>query len=54
MGIDDAFDAFQKTVNEDIDKTRLARERRDLFKTALLSEPDAAPSGAVPPRREDG
>lgn len=40
MGIDDAFDAFQKTVNEDIDKTRLARERRDLFKTALLSEPD--------------
>ncbi|NGO43052.1 SMODS domain-containing nucleotidyltransferase [Streptomyces ureilyticus] len=40
MGIDEAFDAFQKTVNEDIDKTRLARERRDLFKTALLSEPD--------------
>ncbi|MGI3225001.1 hypothetical protein ACRJ4B_14850 [Streptomyces sp. GTA36] len=40
MGINDAFDALQKTVNEDIDKTRLARERRDLFKTALLSEPD--------------
>ncbi|MYT10792.1 MULTISPECIES: hypothetical protein [Streptomyces] len=40
MGIDDAFDAFQKTVNEDIDKTRLARERRDLFKAALGGEPD--------------
>lgn len=40
MGIDDAFDEFQKIVNEDIDKTRLARRRRDLFKAALLSEPD--------------
>lgn len=40
MGIDEAFDALQKAVNEDIDKTGLARERRDLFKTALLSEPD--------------
>ncbi|MFE6129173.1 hypothetical protein ACFQ6Q_13020 [Streptomyces sp. NPDC056437] len=40
MGIDDAFNAFQKTVNEDIDKTRLARERRDLFKTALGGELD--------------
>lgn len=40
MGVDDAFDEFQKTVNEDIDKTRLARRRRDLFKAALLSEPD--------------
>ncbi|MGW0501243.1 hypothetical protein ACWD0Z_39255 [Streptomyces sp. NPDC003007] len=40
MGIDEAFDAFQKSVNEDIDKTRLARERRDLFKTALRGEPD--------------
>ena len=40
MGIDEAFDALQKAVNEDIGKTRLARERRDLFKTALLSEPD--------------
>lgn len=42
MGIDDAFDAYQRTVNEDIDKTKLARERRDLFKSALLSEPDVA------------
>ncbi|WP_416972254.1 hypothetical protein [Streptomyces sp. 4F14] len=40
MGIDDAFDALQKTVNEDIGKTRLARERRDLFKSALGGEPD--------------
>lgn len=40
MGIDEAFDEFQRTVNEDIEKTRLARERRDLFKEALLSEPD--------------
>ncbi|AQW56545.1 hypothetical protein ACIQPP_49470 [Streptomyces violaceusniger] len=40
MGIDDAFNDYQKTVNEDLDKTKLARERRDLFKTALLSEPD--------------
>ncbi|WP_285573745.1 hypothetical protein [Streptomyces sp. RTGN2] len=40
MGIDEAFDALQKAVNEDIGKTGLARERRDLFKTALLSEPD--------------
>lgn len=40
MGIDEAFDALQKAVNEDIGKTGLARKRRDLFKTALLSEPD--------------
>ncbi|MFJ8010617.1 hypothetical protein [Streptomyces fagopyri] len=40
MGIDDAFNALQKTVDEDIDKTRLARGRRDLFKTALGGEPD--------------
>ncbi|MEV7886914.1 SMODS domain-containing nucleotidyltransferase [Streptomyces sp. NPDC002817] len=40
MGIDDAFDALQNSVNEDIEKTRLARERRDLFKGALGSEPD--------------
>jgi hypothetical protein len=40
VGIDAAFDAYQKTVNEDLDQTKLARERRDLFKAALLSEVD--------------
>ncbi|WP_414166401.1 hypothetical protein ACMATS_00375 [Streptoverticillium reticulum] len=40
MRIDEAFDALQKTVDEDIEKTRLARGRRDLFKEALLKEPD--------------
>jgi hypothetical protein len=40
MGINEAFDALQKTVDEDIAKTRLARERRDLFKEALRKEPD--------------
>ncbi|MEU9291513.1 hypothetical protein AB0D57_44605 [Streptomyces sp. NPDC048275] len=42
MRIDEAFDDFQKSVNEDIDQTRLARDRRDLFKKALGSEPDVA------------
>ncbi|BBA98483.1 hypothetical protein RVR_4673 [Actinacidiphila reveromycinica] len=40
MGINEAFDSLQKTVDEDIAKTRLARERRDLFKEALRKEPD--------------
>lgn len=40
MGIDEAFDTLQKAVDEDIEKTRLARERRDLFKKALEKEPD--------------
>ncbi|MEU3571254.1 hypothetical protein AB0E96_22950 [Kitasatospora sp. NPDC036755] len=38
MGIDAAFDAFQRTVNEDIEQVKLARQRRDIFKRALLSE----------------
>ncbi|MEU9014746.1 hypothetical protein AB0D12_34390 [Streptomyces sp. NPDC048479] len=42
MRIDEAFDDFQKSVNEDIDQTRLARDRRDLFRKALGSEPDVA------------
>jgi hypothetical protein len=40
MGINEAFDALQKAVDEDIAKTQLARERRDLFKEALRKEPD--------------
>ncbi|MFF2601307.1 hypothetical protein [Streptomyces californicus] len=40
MRIDEAFDELQRNVNEDVDQTRLARDRRDLFKSALISEPD--------------
>ncbi|MFE2541003.1 SMODS domain-containing nucleotidyltransferase [Actinacidiphila glaucinigra] len=40
MGIDEAFDEHQGTVDEDIEKTKLARERRDLFKKALLGQQD--------------
>ncbi|GAA1119124.1 MULTISPECIES: hypothetical protein [Streptomyces] len=40
MRIDEAFDDFQRSVNEDVGQTRLARDRRDLFKRALISEPD--------------
>ncbi|MFG3151509.1 hypothetical protein ACGF7W_05620 [Streptomyces sp. NPDC048219] len=40
MRIDEAFDDFLGSVNENIDQTRLARDRRDLFKKALSSEPD--------------
>ncbi|MFE5710125.1 hypothetical protein ACFQ7J_04745 [Streptomyces sp. NPDC056501] len=42
MGIDESFDEFQKSVNEDVGQTRLARDRRDLFKAALKGEPDVA------------
>lgn len=42
MRIDEAFDDFQKSVNEDVGQTRLARDRRDLFKKALISESDVA------------
>ncbi|MFG2485013.1 hypothetical protein ACGFSI_19940 [Streptomyces virginiae] len=40
MRIDEAFDDFQRSVNEDVSQTRLARDRRDLFKRVLISEPD--------------
>lgn len=42
MGINDAFDAYQRAVNEDPEQVKLARERRELFKGALLSESDVA------------
>lgn len=40
MGINDAFDAYQRAVNEDPEQVKLARARRELFKGALLGEPD--------------
>jgi len=40
MGINDAFDELQGAVNADIGQVKVARERRDIFKKALLSEPD--------------
>lgn len=44
MGMDDAFDAFQRAVNEDLDQVKLARARRELFKSALMSEGDVTES----------
>ncbi|QXV57788.1 hypothetical protein [Amycolatopsis sp. TNS106] len=35
MGIEGAFDAYQKTVDADPDQVKLARDRRDAFKAAL-------------------
>lgn len=42
MGLDDAFDEFQKAVDADPEQVKLARERRDLFKTAFGPEGDVA------------
>jgi len=42
MGLDEAFDEFQKTVDADRDQVVLARERRDTFKKAFGSESDVA------------
>jgi hypothetical protein len=40
MGVDDAFDEFQKTVDADRDQVTLARDRRDTFKKAFGAEDD--------------
>lgn len=40
MGIDEAFDAFQKTVDAEREQVVLARERRDMFKKAFGGEGD--------------
>jgi hypothetical protein len=40
MGLNDAFDAYQKVVDADAAQVRLARGRRDIFKEALNGEPD--------------
>lgn len=40
MGVEKAFDDFQKIVNADKEHVDLARERRDIFKRALRGEPD--------------
>jgi hypothetical protein len=53
VGLDDAFDEFQKTVDADPQQVKLARERRDLFKTAFGPEGDVAEvfgSGSVSDR----
>jgi hypothetical protein len=42
MGLTDAFDDYQRTVNADIGQVRLARGRRGLFKDALGREDDVA------------
>ncbi|MEV4364466.1 nucleotidyltransferase domain-containing protein [Nonomuraea sp. NPDC049625] len=38
MGVDEAFDDFQKTVDADRDQVTLARDRRDTFKKAFGAE----------------
>jgi predicted nucleotidyltransferase len=40
MGVEQAFDDFQKIVNADKGHVDLARERRDIFKKAFRSESD--------------
>ena len=40
MDLTEAFDAYQRTVNADIEQVKLARERRDTFKKALKGEAD--------------
>lgn len=40
MGINDAFDAYQSAVDEDPEQVKLARSRRELFKSSLLGESD--------------
>ncbi len=40
MTIDGAFDRYQKTINADFDQVRLARERRDIFKSAFTGQSD--------------
>lgn len=40
MGIDEAFDAFQRTVDADRSQVVCARERRDIFKKTFVAEPD--------------
>jgi hypothetical protein len=40
MGLDEAFDDFQRTVDADRDQVALARDRRDVFKKAFGSEDD--------------
>lgn len=50
MNVEAAFTQYQKSVNADIEQVRKARRRRDLFKSAFLSEPDVVeviPSGAL-------
>ncbi len=42
MGLDEAFDEFQETVDADHDRVVLARERRDVFKNAFGSEDDVS------------
>jgi len=42
VNVESAFAEYQKTVNADDDQVREARRRRDLFKSAFLSEPDVA------------
>lgn len=42
MGINEAFDEFQKIVNADKDRVDVARARRDIFKQALSTEADVA------------
>jgi predicted nucleotidyltransferase len=40
MGVEKAFDDFQRFVNADKEHVDLARERRDIFKRAFRAEPD--------------
>lgn len=40
MGVIEAFKEYQSVVNAEIEVVREARRRRDLFKTAFLTEPD--------------
>lgn len=40
MGLDEAFDDFQRVVDADRDQVVLARERRDVFKKAFGAEDD--------------
>lgn len=50
MNVIDAFGDYQKIVNADEKQVQTARERRDLFKDALASEPDVVevrPSGSL-------
>ena len=39
MGVEQAFDDYQKIVNADKKHVDLARERRDIFKKAFKAEP---------------